>query len=56
MARVASTALLRVIISKSPKLNPRYSAICSPHQSKIFSKGMIETKHTDPKMPTSSAN
>jgi hypothetical protein len=49
MARVASTALLRVIMSKSPRVDPRYSAICSPHQSKSFSKGMIERKHTDPK-------
>ena len=47
MARVASTALLRVIESKSPKLDPRNRDIWSPHQSKSFSNGMIERKHTD---------
>jgi len=46
MARVASTALLRVIESKSPKVDPRNRVIWSPHQSKSFSKGMIERKHT----------
>ena len=34
-------------MSKSPRLVPRYSAICSPHQSKSFSKGTIERKHTN---------
>ena len=52
MARVASTVLLRVIMSKSPKDDPRYIAICSPHQSNSLSKGMIERKHTDPKKST----
>jgi len=46
MARVASTVLLRVIESRSPKVDPRNRAISSPHQSKSFSKGMIERKHT----------
>jgi len=46
IAKVASTALLRVIVSKSPRDDPRYSNIWSPHQSKSFSKGMMEMKHT----------
>jgi len=50
MARVASTALLRVMASKSPKVDPRNRAIWSPHQSKSFSKGTIEMKHTGPEL------